>query len=119
VSLPVSGVIAYRARAIEVAHARGVQVFETGLWVTPGLFSMTMTATQGGRGASSDTMQDLVDELLRAAQDAGGSMEYCHGTGLRLAHLMAREHGAGLDVLRAIKKALDPHNIMNPGKLGL
>jgi D-lactate dehydrogenase (cytochrome) len=32
---------------------------------------------------------------------------------------MAREHGYGLEVMRGIKKVLDPNNIMNPGKLGL
>ena len=46
-------------------------------------------------------------------------MEYCHGVGVRLAHLMGEELGSGLEVLQEIKKALDPHNIMNPGKLGL
>jgi D-lactate dehydrogenase (cytochrome) len=46
-------------------------------------------------------------------------MEYVHGAGTRLAHLMQREHGAGLDVLRRLKAALDPAGILNPGKLGL
>jgi FAD/FMN-containing dehydrogenase len=46
-------------------------------------------------------------------------MEYVHGAGLRLAHLMAREHGDGLAVLRRIKAALDPAGVLNPGKLGL
>jgi FAD/FMN-containing dehydrogenase len=46
-------------------------------------------------------------------------MEYVHGVGVKLAHLMPRELGAGMDVLRGIKTALDPHNIMNPGKLAL
>jgi glycolate oxidase len=32
---------------------------------------------------------------------------------------MAAEHGYGLEVLRQIKKTLDPNNIMNPGKMGL
>jgi alkyldihydroxyacetonephosphate synthase len=32
---------------------------------------------------------------------------------------MARELGTGLDVLQKIKDALDPENLLNPGKLGL
>jgi alkyldihydroxyacetonephosphate synthase len=49
----------------------------------------------------------------------GGVMEYCHGVGVKLNHLLAREMGVGHDVVRAFKQALDPANIMNPGKLGL
>jgi D-lactate dehydrogenase (cytochrome) len=44
-------------------------------------------------------------------------MEYCHGAGVRLAHLMEREHGPALDALRRIKAALDPAGVLNPGKL--
>jgi len=30
---------------------------------------------------------------------------------------LAAEHGPGLDVMRTIKRALDPENRMNPGKM--
>jgi D-lactate dehydrogenase (cytochrome) len=30
---------------------------------------------------------------------------------------MAEEHGGGLEVMRAIKRALDPDDRMNPGKI--
>jgi FAD/FMN-containing dehydrogenase len=46
-------------------------------------------------------------------------MEYCHGVGLTLAHLMDSELGAGLVALRQIKQALDPQGLLNPGKLAL
>jgi D-lactate dehydrogenase (cytochrome) len=32
-------------------------------------------------------------------------------------HLMAAEHGPAWSVMGQIKRALDPHNLMNPGKL--
>jgi FAD/FMN-containing dehydrogenase len=35
---------------------------------------------------------------------------------MKLAHLMEREHGVGLEVMRQLKKAIDPLGIMNPGK---
>jgi FAD/FMN-containing dehydrogenase len=39
--------------------------------------------------------------------------------GVKLAHLLGDELGAGWEVDRRIKEALDPHRILNPGKLGL
>jgi hypothetical protein len=46
-------------------------------------------------------------------------MEYCHGVGVRLAHLLARELGSGITILRALKGVLDPDQLLNAGKLGL
>jgi|SRR5581483_6247219 len=116
VSLPVSQVLAYRERALALVAARGIQALETGLWVTPGLFSLTMMAE--GLDAAA-RMSGGVDACLRLAHDCGGSIEYCHGVGTRLAHLMAEEHGAGRLLLRRIKEAADPDGILNPGKGGI
>jgi alkyldihydroxyacetonephosphate synthase len=56
-----------------------------------------------------------VDAIL----GAGGVMNDHHGVGLKLAPFMERQHGKALEPLRAIKHALDPDGILNPGKLGL
>jgi FAD/FMN-containing dehydrogenase len=32
---------------------------------------------------------------------------------------MVEEHGYGLQVMRQIKRVLDPNNVLNPGKMGL
>jgi len=56
---------------------------------------------------------------MTAALDAGGVMNDHHGVGLKLGPYMRRQHGTSLDAMRAIKAALDPHDVMNPGKMGL
>jgi D-lactate dehydrogenase (cytochrome) len=110
-------VLAFREVCHEWALGREVALVECGLWTAPDLFSAVFR-TREGEGARG-AMTGVIDGLLREAQALGGSMEYCHGAGLRLAHLMEEEHGAGLEVLRRLKRALDPAGVLNAGKLGL
>lgn len=62
---------------------------------------------------------DAFDAVMSAALDLGGTITGEHGVGtLKAAHL---EHQLGPDVLgltRAVKRALDPEGILNPGKWG-
>jgi alkyldihydroxyacetonephosphate synthase len=118
VALPASKVLPFRSAAREIISRRGVQLHESGLWVQPELFSMRIGLDQGG-GQAQLSLQSTVDELLDLAQKMGGSMEYTHGVGVKLASSMAGEHGYGLEIMRQIKRILDPNNILNPGKLGL
>lgn len=104
---------------MEILSESGVGLQESGLWTQPELFSMRLGLDETRDERSQTVLQNTVEELLRLAQKMGGSMEYCHGVGVKLAPLMAEEHGYGLEVMRRIKKVLDPNNIMNPGKLGL
>jgi alkyldihydroxyacetonephosphate synthase len=59
------------------------------------------------------------EDGMTAALDAGGVMNDHHGVGMKLGPYMRRQHGGALDAMRQIKAALDPNNIMNPGKMGL
>src|SRR5690606_8221843 len=61
----------------------------------------------------------LWDAGQRAALAHGGSLSHHHGVGLNRARFMRDALGPAFEVLAATKAALDPHGILNPGKLGL
>ncbi len=61
--------------------------------------------------------EDFVGRLALRAIAMGGTCTGEHGVGQGKQKYMAKEHGEALDVMRAVKLALDPHNLMNPGKI--
>jgi alkyldihydroxyacetonephosphate synthase len=119
VALPASRVLSFRAAAMEIIKEHGVRLQESGLWIQPELFSMPLRVEDDGSRPAQLVLEETVDELLHLVHELGGSMEYTHGVGVKLAPLMAEEHGYGLEIMRRIKQTLDPNNVMNPGKMGL
>jgi D-lactate dehydrogenase (cytochrome) len=61
--------------------------------------------------------QGLTRRMAERALRLGGTITGEHGVGLGKLSLMAAEHGAAWEVMGQIKAALDPMNLMNPGKL--
>ena len=64
-----------------------------------------------------DEARRLAARMAERAQLMGGTCTGEHGVGLGKMDFLRAEHGEALDVMRDIKRALDPLNLMNPGKL--
>ncbi len=67
--------------------------------------------------AQMDAAHEITTRLAQRALRLGGTITGEHGIGLGKLEHMRAEHGAGWDVMHALKAALDPKGIMNPGKL--
>ena len=55
--------------------------------------------------------------MVERAIGCGGTCSGEHGVGYGKIPFLELEHGPALAVMRSIKRALDPHNLMNPGKI--
>jgi D-lactate dehydrogenase (cytochrome) len=55
-------------------------------------------------------------QIARIAISMGGTCTGEHGIGIHKLDALKEEHGEAVDVMRTIKRALDPNNVMNPGK---
>ncbi|HPS59507.1 MAG TPA: FAD-linked oxidase C-terminal domain-containing protein, partial [Spirochaetota bacterium] len=65
-----------------------------------------------------ERVHQAVDEIFKVAISLGGTLSGEHGIGMAKSKYMELQFGsAGLNVMKKIKDALDPDNIMNPGKM--
>jgi D-lactate dehydrogenase (cytochrome) len=67
----------------------------------------------GGQRARAE---ELARNVSTRAIAMGGTCTGEHGIGWHKLDALVDEHGEAVDLMRAVKRALDPHNIMNPGK---
>jgi alkyldihydroxyacetonephosphate synthase len=81
--------------------------------------------TFAGRPGATETAETEAyyrqawDAIITATNRAGGALSHHHGVGINRSRYMSGYLGSGFEVLTAVKSALDPAGILNPGKLGL
>jgi D-lactate dehydrogenase (cytochrome) len=64
-----------------------------------------------------DEARRLNERMVMRALAMDGTCSGEHGVGIGKMKFLEAEHGPALDVMRALKRALDPDNRMNPGKM--
>ena len=60
--------------------------------------------------------EGFAQRTSQRAIEMGGTCTGEHGVGIHKLEALVAEHGDAVDLMRTIKRALDPHDILNPGK---
>jgi D-lactate dehydrogenase (cytochrome) len=114
VTVPISKLPEAALNAADAARDLGLATYLIG-HVGDGNFHVTVFFPPDDPAAAARA-EELSHRLVTHALSVGGTATGEHGVGLRKLKYMAAEHGASLDLMRAIKRAFDPAGIMNPGK---
>ena len=76
-----------------------------------------MYALDPANSAELAQARDLNERMVKRALVMGGTCTGEHGVGFGKMKYLEQEHGPALEVMRNVKRALDPDNRMNPGKM--
>lgn len=109
---------AVRAAMLAVPHARAATCHLSHSYLDGACLYFTFAATPPADEIDA-TYVAMWDAGQRAVLAHGGNLSHHHGVGLNRHRFVADALGAGLHVFSAVKEALDPNGILNPGKLGL
>ena len=114
--VPISRLAECVTAASEAATAAGMQHYIVG-HVGDGNFHIAYLVDPK-LPAERELAERLNQELVQRAIDVQGTCSGEHGIGLHKMDFLVTEAGAGaIEMMRTLKRALDPKNIMNPGKI--
>jgi alkyldihydroxyacetonephosphate synthase len=107
-----------RAAMLAVPHARAATCHLSHSYLDGACLYFTFAATPPPEEVES-TYVAMWDAGQRTVLADGGNLSHHHGVGLNRARFVPQALGTGLRVMQAIKDALDPNGVLNPGKMGL
>lgn len=115
--VPRSKIPDYIERAEAVAERHGVIISNIG---HAGDGNVHSIIARGDLGEEQwhETLEKVIEELIDAALGLGGTISGEHGVGLAKKRYLPDQVGlTQIELMRAIKRAFDPHNILNPSKV--
>jgi D-lactate dehydrogenase (cytochrome) len=114
--VPISRLAECVTQASEAATAAGMTHYIVG-HVGDGNFHIAYLVDPNNP-AERETAERLNHDVVQRAIEAQGTCSGEHGIGLHKMDFLVTEAGPGaIEMMRTIKRALDPKNIMNPGKI--
>ena len=114
--VPISRLAELLEISVAEADASGLPYYIVG-HVGDGNFHLAYLVKEGD-AAQRDVAETLSERMVQRAIALEGTCTGEHGIGLHKMGFLIEEAGAGtVEVMRQIKRALDPKNIMNPGKI--
>jgi len=84
--------------------------------VGDGNFHLCVLFDPDEKTGERERAEGLAKRISLRAIEMGGTCTGEHGVGVHKLDALVTEHGEAVDLMRTIKRALDPYNIMNPGK---
>lgn len=109
---------ATRAAMLATPHARSATCHLSHSYADGACLYFTFAATPPPDEIEA-TYVAMWDAGQRAVLAHGGNLSHHHGVGLNRARFVREALGGSFEVLAALKRALDPTGVLNPGKLGL
>lgn len=114
--VPISRLTECISQAVADAEAAGLQYYIVG-HVGDGNFHIAYLIDPA-KPEERETAERLNDQLVHRALAMEGTCTGEHGIGLHKQGFLVDETGAGsVELMRTLKRALDPKNILNPGKI--
>lgn len=113
VAVPIASLPAAVTAALDDCEREGLAAYLVG-HVGDGNFHLAIFFADDD--AERRSAEDVTHRMVRRALAVGGTCTGEHGVGARKLRYMQEEHGEALDLMRRIKRTLDPAGIMNPGK---
>lgn len=98
-----------------IAKQNGIGILNFGHWAKGHIHSGLLVKVDDPKEV--DAASRTADEIHRLVLKEGGATTAEHGTGYVRVPYMAEEHENALDWMIKVKEVLDPHQILNPGKI--
>lgn len=110
IGVPPDRLVEFEERAHALCESRGMKLFVFGHLAEGNAHANVLGEDAGG--------EELDDELLRLVASLGGTISAEHGVGVAKRRWLDLTRGAAdRGAMRAVKDALDPHGLFNPGVL--